>query len=728
MCTNFVLTIRQPHFQQFVAQWQQQMIAASGPFESKLLSIMVGTTSDLLGGDASSSASPTMVNMPPKTSKEEGASDNITNALNSQPPATNNNNSNSSDRWGSMMGGMAGSLVNSARGVVSTAAASVSKQASDISSSDNTTESSNNHKATATPPSSGNAFFATLTSVSSAATNSSLVRGITQNITGKNTLPDKTTASQVLMFRQLLHTKCRPGLRLSRKYEGTAAQKAVLHMPWCERGIETSMKMIISYDNLITRLWLSGAIMPFERGGYGCCNDDNVVLPITNSPGSSSSLPGGAVGSIDTLVNERGLPPIPHNYWVDRLGFQQDDPVTDFRSGGVLSLAMLVHIVESCPSVHSRFVPKPKADTSATSSYISTDIISLEEIITDDASVLPFGITCINITDMLAKFLMFSKAVDKMDALLSAKPFWRMFIDPNAMLVLQEVSLDLLCDVCVEIGRERRIEKLKKQQEGNSDVSSLDDNSKKMKMGGGMPGSGEGKVTVFDFSEIIERTEKRVGEEVLGAGPQNVDELRAVARKVKSKYLMRIQLKEKHNQATSPLSKQIPPLPSAESVKNVMGNFAGLLKRTDSAAAAKGGGLSADESGSDVIDFSSEKEPTPRQEVEVHIDGTTSTPDDDLFASASNSVPEPATATSSAATDATPATTKDEATTTAAEDEGFDELDKLSAELGELSAVTSEAFDLLGDDFDMADIDAMDTKVDAFAAFAIDDEDEDFLS
>jgi hypothetical protein len=29
------------------------------------------------------------------------------------------------------------------------------------------------------------------------------------------------------------------------------------------------------------------------------------------------------------------------------------------------------------------------------------------------------------------------------------------------------------------------------------------------------------KVTVFDFSEILERTKKRVGEEFLGAGPQN---------------------------------------------------------------------------------------------------------------------------------------------------------------------------------------------------------------
>ena len=80
-----------------------------------------------------------------------------------------------------------------------------------------------------------------------------------------------------------------------------------------------------------------------------------------------------------------------------------------------------------------------------TSAWMTLDesdggVISLEEIISDDASVLPFGITCINITDMLAKFLMFSKAVDKMDALLSAKPFWKMFIDPNALLVLQEVS------------------------------------------------------------------------------------------------------------------------------------------------------------------------------------------------------------------------------------------------------------------------------------------------
>jgi len=493
--------------------------------------------------------------------------------------------------------------------------------------------------------------------------------------------------------------------------------------------------MIISYDNLITRLWLSGAIMPFEKGGYATLNNN----ADGSSPGGSNSVE----GSIDTLINEKGLPPIPHIYWVDRLGFQQDDPVTDFRSGGVLSLAMLVHIVESCPLVHSRFVPKPKADSDATSSYISSDIISLEEIITDDASVLPFGITCINITDMLAKFLLFSKAVDKMDALLSSKPFWKMFIDPNAMLVLQEVSLDLLCDVCVEIGRERRIEKLKNQAAAEQG-SEGDDNNKKKKEGG-MPGSEGGKVTVFDFSEIMERTEKRVGDEVLGAGPQTVDELRDVARRVKSKYLMRIQLKEKHavTSVASPLRKQVPPLPSKESVKNVtnsviggvaggVGGFVSLLKRGDSAVTTKSDGGSS----SEVIDFTSsngmtsilpnDTPTTPGQEVEVNIDGTTSSsPVDEGPKSPVNPFASSSAVEEVAPEGAATTTTTNEETKTTTGLEGFDELDKLSAELGDLS---TDAFDLLGDDFDLADLDDMDTKVDALGAFAIGEDEDDLLS
>jgi hypothetical protein len=100
----------------------------------------------------------------------------------------------------------------------------------------------------------------------------------------------------------------------------------------------------------------------------------------------------------------------------------------------MLSLAMMVHIVEACPAVHERFVAP-----------------------TGDASVLPFGITCINVTDMLSRFCMLAKSVDRMDALLSQKPFWRMFADPNSILVLQELSLDMLADVVVELREERQI-------------------------------------------------------------------------------------------------------------------------------------------------------------------------------------------------------------------------------------------------------------------------------
>ncbi|KAL7538373.1 hypothetical protein ACHAXR_008509, partial [Thalassiosira sp. AJA248-18] len=667
----------------------------------------------------------------------------------------------------SVMGGMAGSFVTSARGVVSNAASlSVAKQAvaaggdSNIANGEEETagtkinagqhqqhqhqqqQQQSRNKITSPPSSSGSFSFSTLTSnitssvsqLNTTTTNAalqinninplasmtkSITQSISHNITGKNTLPDKTTASQVLMFRQLLHTKCRPGLRLSRNYEGTAAQMAVLHMPWWERGIEQSKKMIISYDNLITRLWLSGAIMPFEKGGYAAMDGD------------------GKSGTIDTLINERGLPPVPHSYWVDRLGFQQDDPVTDFRSGGVLSLAMLVHIVESCPAVHSRFVPKPKADSIPAASINNDNnpdgIISLEEIITDDASVLPFGITCINITDMLAKFLLFSKAVDKMDALLSAKPFWKMFIDPNAMLVLQEVSLDLLCDVCVEIGRERRTKKLSVKEGFGEDQKTE---------GGGMPGTQDGKVTVFDFSEIMERTEKRVGDEVLGAGPQNVDELRAIARRVKSKYLMRIQLKEKHStNPSSPLGKQIPPMPSKESMRNVtnsviggVGGFVSMLKKqppSSRGGGGVGGGASSAEGGggpsTDVIDFtaspgSSNDNATPGgQEVEVNLDGRTT----------SSIIPPKSPVNPFASSSLSP-----NGPTSTDDVDADDDLDKLSAELGELSAATAEAFDFLGDDFNIEGLDvdghseelldAMGVKVDALAAFAIDDDE--FLS
>jgi hypothetical protein len=265
-----------------------------------------------------------------------------------------------------------------------------------------------------------------------------------QSITSrKYTLPDKTVASQVLMYRQLLHTKCRPGLKLSRPYQETPAQKAVMHMPWWERGIEESKKMVISYDNLVTRLWLNGAIEPYRQLANANANAD--LLSFGGESPSDTAASASAENDeqlLETHISDDGLPPVPHEYWVDRLGFQQPDPVTDFRSGGVLSLAMMVYMVESKPVLCQRFF-------------------------TGDTAVLPFGITCINVTDMIAKFLMLAKSTDRMDALLSQKPFWKMFADPNAIIAVQELAMSMLCDVAVELGREKKIPHLAEQTNTN---------------------------------------------------------------------------------------------------------------------------------------------------------------------------------------------------------------------------------------------------------------------
>ena len=198
------------------------------------------------------------------------------------------------------------------------------------------------------------------------------------------------------------------------------------------------------------------------------------------------------VDKYHTIDDSLGEAPVPHDDWIYRLGFQQSDPVTDFRSGGILSLALCVHIAEACPHVHCRFFDS------------------------GDAAMMPFGLTSINITDMLAKMLMLSKAVDKMDALLSHKPFWGMFqTDPHSILVLQEISMEMLCDIVTELQMER--------------VS-----------------AGQEKVTVFDFAQVLDITQKRVKDDLLGSGPRNVVELRQISVKVKEKYKQKcIQKSEK---------------------------------------------------------------------------------------------------------------------------------------------------------------------------------------
>lgn len=325
----------------------------------------------------------------------------------------------------------------------------------------------------------------------------------------KYPLPDKNVASQILMYRQLLHTKCRPGLKLSRDYQGTPAQKAVLHMPWWCAGILETKKMIISYDNLISRLWIQGvmnhsvtsstlsnAAPPGARRSTASIEDSIFPGDVNNTTNSISN----DHNTDGLMLNEEGMPPTPHEYWVSRLGFQQPDPVTDFRSGGVLSLAMMVWIVESCPKVFARYALYPTPG---------------------DTSVLPFGITCINITDMMSKFLLLSKSTDKMDTLLSQKPFWKMFADPSALLVCQELAMDMLADVVQELYEVRKIE----QQQ-----STTTSETKKF-------------VTVFDFPHILSVTEKRVEYDLLGAGPTTVQELRTTHQKLIQKYKTQLETK-----------------------------------------------------------------------------------------------------------------------------------------------------------------------------------------
>lgn len=54
--------------------------------------------------------------------------------------------------------------------------------------------------------------------------------------------------------------------------------------------------------------------MPYEKGGYA-----------SSSSGGDKSITNNSEVGVNTMINERGLPPIPHVFWVDRLGFQQGE-------------------------------------------------------------------------------------------------------------------------------------------------------------------------------------------------------------------------------------------------------------------------------------------------------------------------------------------------------------------------------------------------------------------
>ena len=70
-------------------------------------------------------------------------------------------------------------------------------------------------------------------------------------------------------------------------------------------------------------------------------------------------------------------------------------------------------------------------------------------------------------------------------------------------------------------------------------------------------------MTVFDFATILERTEKRVERDLLGAGPKTVDELKSIAGRLRLKYqtqldrkIQRAQQKEQQEKAHAKQDKE----------------------------------------------------------------------------------------------------------------------------------------------------------------------------
>jgi hypothetical protein len=74
-----------------------------------------------------------------------------------------------------------------------------------------------------------------------------------------------------------------------------------------------------------------------------------------------------------------------------------------------------------------------------------------------------FGITAI-ITDMIAKFLMFAKSLDRMDALPSQNPFGTCLPTPMPFW-RAELSMDMLADVVVELQTEQNYTIQQQQRE-----------------------------------------------------------------------------------------------------------------------------------------------------------------------------------------------------------------------------------------------------------------------
>ncbi len=101
---------------------------------------------------------------------------------------------------------------------------------------------------------------------------------------------------------------------------------------------------------------------------------------------------------------------------------------------------------------------------------------------------------------------------------------------------------------------------------------------------------------MFDFATILERTERRVRDDLLGAGPKSVGELRSIAGRLRLKY--ETQLEKRIQRATQQQNqlegiKQDTPAANPPPLKDVLDKAGGAAGAVAGAAGALAGGLFA---------------------------------------------------------------------------------------------------------------------------------------
>lgn len=104
-------------------------------------------------------------------------------------------------------------------------------------------------------------------------------------------------------------------------------------------------------------------------------------------------------------------------------------------------------------------------------------------------------------------------------------------------------------------------------------------------------------MTVFDFATILERTERRVRDDLLGAGPKTVDELRSIAGRLRIRYQTqlerRIQRAEQRQQTLDGSGNRDTTGGPPPQIKEVLDKAGGAAGAVAGAAGAFAGGLFA---------------------------------------------------------------------------------------------------------------------------------------